>query len=145
MKKFVGLLLFSMLVWGALGVIAPQGTSDAAEISDMARQAYKLIHSDRFEEAISFLRKEIEQGNAEAMLILGDLHHEIKDDENAVILWKAAADHGNADGQMKLGLAYYVGLGGLPENKQLAVTLLKKAALQGSEKAKETLDQLKQK
>jgi TPR repeat protein len=52
--------------------------------------------------------------------------------EEAVRLFKLAADQGNADGQASLGEMYEHGLGGLAKDEREAVCLYKLAADQGN-------------
>ena len=64
-----------------------------------------------------------------------------KDYEQAVYLYRKAADQGNAKAQYNLGLMYEGGKGVAKDDKQ-AVDWYRKAADQGNEDAKQALEEL---
>jgi TPR repeat protein len=63
----------------------------------------------------------------------------LKDEREAVRLFKLSADQGNALGQVNLGFAYERALGGLPKDEREAVRLYKLAADQGNAAAQSSL------
>jgi TPR repeat protein len=83
------------------------------------------------------------ENDAIEKLKLGDAYHKgigvTRDDKEAIILWRYAAERGNARAQNNLGHAYFVGLGGLKENQEEGVKWFHKAAEQDDPVAQRNL------
>lgn len=78
-------------------------------------QAYKAYQANRLEDAARLYRQAADQGNASAMVALGQLlrlgQGVPKNEAEAVRLYRLAAERGHAGGQTQLGLAYQLGEG----------------------------------
>jgi TPR repeat protein len=64
-----------------------------------------------------------------------------KDDQQAVVWYRKAAEYGLPDARYSLGLAYENGQG-IPQDLTLAMAWFRKAAEQGHKEAKAKLDEL---
>lgn len=73
---------------------------------------------------------------------LGGLGGLLKDEREAVRLFRLSADQGNSRGQLDLGYAYQRALGGLPKDEQEAARLYRLAADQGNAAAQSFLARL---
>ena len=93
-------------------------------------------------QAVIWLRKSAEQGDAEAQTMLGAMYGAglgvIKDEAQAVTWFRKAAEQGNAEAQTMLGFMYEKGQGVAQDNAQ-AVTWTRKAADQGDAHAQNNL------
>jgi len=100
------------------------------------------------QKAFEWFRKAAEQGLFRAKLALYDeyrdeltkINHPL--DEEAIPLFRDAANAGHANSQFDLGLAYLYGEGGLHEDEKIAVEWFRKAAEQGHAGAKQELQKL---
>ena len=93
---------------------------------------------------VKSVHKAAEQGDIEALYILGENCFKGEDGENknyveAVKWYRKAAEKGHLQAQYKLGLCYENGYGGLEDNMEEAVNWWRKAAEQGYPKAQKKL------
>src|SRR6266852_1180522 len=89
------------------------------------------------EETVIVLKRDADQGNANAQVRLGYLYETgrgglPKDDREALRLYRLAADQGNATAKNNLGVYSRDGRGGLTKDDREALRLFKLAADQGS-------------
>src|ERR1700730_4708289 len=89
------------------------------------------------EETVRLLRRDVDQGNANAQGRLGYFYETgrgglAKDDREAARLYRLAADQGNASARNNLGGLYRDGRGGLTKDDREALRLFKLAADQGN-------------
>lgn len=87
------------------------------------------------------LKKEADDGDAEAQYKLGNYSAQNDKMFDAVGWWQAAAEQNHASAQYNLGVAYLKG-GVLPRDEKKARQWFKKAARNGNSKAEETLKKL---
>lgn len=109
-------------------------------ISDKLSSAGQRSQSFKYLQAAANLGDRIAQHNVGAAYIDGV--GVSKDVGQGLSWYKKAADNGFALSQLKLGMAYYRGAGGLQKNTSTATMWLKKAAAQGNKDAIDGLDYL---
>ena len=99
-----------------------------------------------YKEAVKWLTKSAEQGNAYAQMMLGSCYVEgngiTKNEKEAVKWFTKSAEQGNVLGQTALGACYHDGAGVTQDYKE-AVKWWTKAAEQGGEDAKKALEEIK--
>lgn len=93
-------------------------------------------------EAVKWLRKSADQGNADAQDVLGICYFDGKivaqDSTDAITWFRKAAEQGNAPAQFNLGACYYYGHG-VKQDYVEAVAWFRKAAAQGDDCAQNNL------
>ena len=94
------------------------------------------------EQELTVLKLQASNGNAKAQCILGDSYDEghgvLKDDTQAALWWRKAAEQGLADAQYNLGRSYYNGQG-VPQDYKQAAFWFRKAAEQNLADAQDAL------
>ena len=106
--------------------------------NEQLQQGRKYFADKNFDEALKWIQKAAEQGEATAQGILGLCYDEGKgvkaDAEKAVYWWKKAAEQGDAKARRLLGFCYFAGKG-VKADAEKAVYWWKNAAEQGDAKA----------
>jgi hypothetical protein len=102
------------------------------------------------QEAITWLRKSAEQGNAKAQVRLGDAYSTgqlgLTEDASQAVEWfRKAAEQKDAAGLNALGYSYSVGAGGLPKDEAKAAELLQAAVALGDKSAQANLEAMPRK
>ena len=127
-SRLFGVLLMMTLLHGcALTGSTDPKSKDDAEV--LYNDAMEDLHDGLFPEAIkgfSSVRTKHPYSNFArlAMLRIADANRERGQYEQAVALFRRAADSGSADAQKALGKAYFDGEG-VPEDKEEALQLIK--------------------
>jgi hypothetical protein len=124
---------------------AEQGNDKAQnKVGIFLEDAYGTDEND--EEAIAWYTKAANQNNREAQYNLGLMHLKGRGTERneiaAVEWYKKSAELGYIKAQNDLGNIYLMGEGRIAQNKAEAIKLFRKAAAQGDQWAKDTLDAL---
>lgn len=93
----------------------------------------KIFSEDsiEFKVGMEYLKLVADQGNVEAMALLGFSYDSEGEMDKAVEYYQKAADQGNALGEYRLALCYSNGEGGLTENHNLAAQYFLQSARQG--------------
>ena len=106
--------------------------------NEQLQQGRKYFADKNFDEALKWIQKAAEQGDATAQYQLGLCYDNGKgvkaDAEKAVYWWKKAAEQGNARAQVLLGVCYFAGKG-VKADAEKAVYWCQKAAEQGNARA----------
>ena len=93
------------------------------------------VEPDRYEMAVSYLKKAIEAGNTEAMISYGAVFYNGRgvpqDFRQAVHWYRQAADRGNQWAICYMGYMYYYGRGDLDVDMEMAYRYYSKAAMLG--------------
>ena len=82
------------------------------------------------EKALKWYQKAIDLGDTSAMVELGNMFRDLNDYHNAVVLYKKAANEGNAEAMNLIGVLYSGGKG-VPKDRGIAFNWYKKAAEAG--------------
>jgi TPR repeat protein len=94
------------------------------------------------DQELSVLKWQASNGNAKAQCILGDSYDEgqgvLKDDTQAALWWRKAAEQGLADAQYNIGYSYYSGQS-IPQDYKQAAFWFRKAAEQSLAGAQDAL------
>jgi len=85
---------------------------------------------------------EAEEGDADAMYVIGSIYRFQEDYSVAKTWYRRAADQGHTEAMDTIGLDYYHGYG-VPENLEKAIEWLEKAANLGHQRATETLRKIR--
>ncbi len=104
------------------------------EILTVAKKGEELYNQKKYEEALPFITRAAEQGDAESQTILGIMYWEAKGvakDINKSMFWnRKAANQGYSDGEHNMGVYYQFGEG-VPKNNKTALEWYLKAAEKG--------------
>jgi hypothetical protein len=124
---------------------AEQGNDKAqTKVGIFLEDAYGTDEND--EEAILWYTKAANQNNREAQYNLGLMHLKGRGTERSEVVavewYKKSAELGYIKAQNDLGNIYLMGEGRISQNKAEAIKLFRRAAAQGDQWAKDTLDAL---
>ena len=119
---------------------------ESAELDNVTAQyqlgvmAYQGKYMERNEsEAVQWFTRAAKKGHVMSESALASYYSSKGDMVNAVKWFTRAAEHGVAEAQYNLGVCYFNGLGGLSEDRALALNWYKKAADQGHVPAKQAV------
>lgn len=107
------------------GVCAACATAVAGPADDVQRAEASLRGGDVFN-AMSLLRKAADQNHGAAQARLADLLHSAQYDQEALVLYRKAAQQGEAAGEFGLGRMYADGAG-VPRDAAQALAWYRKA------------------
>ena len=112
----------------SLALLGTAGAWGAAAAPDEVRQAETAIRSGDVFTAMGLLRRAADQNNPVAQARLADLLHAAEFDQEALVLYRKAAEQGEAAGEFGLGRMYADG-SGVPRDPALALQWYRKAEL----------------
>ena len=99
--------------------------------------AHLLRSAEFYKDAFDLYNKSAAQDNRAAMFYLGNCHYfawgTTKNDRQAIVWWRRAADKGHPEAQFNIGHAYLMGEG-YTKNLNTAISWFRKSAQQGDDK-----------
>ncbi|MFC5302969.1 tetratricopeptide repeat protein [Azospira restricta] len=128
--------IFRISLAGAL-LLPALAVAGAAEDYAVAKKAYD---AGDVVGAMPLLRKGTDAGHAPSMVLLGDILDSSEFDEEAAVVFRKAADLGDAEGQFRLGKLYSLGEG-VKKDLAEAHRLILAAAKQGHRQATNVIAQ----
>src|SRR5690606_4355383 len=126
-RAFGALLLLGVLGSATAGSAQPVSSPDVAPALQPAVTAYRAGDRATAETAL----RSLSSGNPDAAAWLGAVLLDRGSDREALRLIQQAAQAGSAEGAHRLGLAYALGLGGMPRDDARAAALFERAASAG--------------
>ena len=120
---------------------------DASDAQDALQTGLRYYDSKDYGEALKWVRKSADQGDAKAQGFLGSMYHSGKgvpqNYREAAKWYRKSANQGNALAQSSLGIMYYEGKG-VTQSSTEAAKWIVKAAAQGDKLALKVLQDLKE-
>ena len=123
-----GALCFALIL--SLGLLFP-GTVSADPKGDYEKGYDLYERKSDVASAIVYLKKSADAGYAPAQALLGYIYDQSEFDEEAVEMYRRAAEQGNAAGEFGLGQMYAKGEG-IKKDYKKAIELITKAAEKGN-------------
>jgi hypothetical protein len=142
MKSSLGKLLCTTLLLAGTATDAAPPKSVAAEDGALVARGQSAARSENFAEAMRWYLAAAGKGNAQAMLMLGDLYTDgrgvAKDPQEALRWYRAAAAKGNAEAMWRVGMAYLIGTAA-PKDDAQGVRWFKMSAAKGDQRGQNSL------
>ena len=130
-------MLFTSRFWVsalAAGMLSLSALAVADDKEDYD-QGYKQFYDGDMVGAMASLRKAVAAGNVKAMVLLAEILDSSEFDEEAVALYRQAAEKGDPDGMFGLGAMTVAGEGLKEKNPAEGLSWVKKAAELGQQQA----------
>ncbi len=100
-----------LAVCGALVMLGGYAVASLAGVDDDYKAGLQAYNRGDVAAAINVLRKGADGGHPPSQALLADILDQSDYNEEAVVYYRKAADHGNADGEFGLGRMYLTGEG----------------------------------